>query len=109
MADLETPHFYECEGFSATSGVDSRTGYRLYASSLLTGASHFVACTMVLPIFPCGTARARCTTPCTFSSARRLNRLIAVGAPGGSGDGSSWIELVGPSRNGHEPRALAGS
>ena len=52
MADLETPYFYEREGFFATSGVDSRTGYRLYASSLLTGASHFVACAMAPPIFP---------------------------------------------------------
>lgn len=38
---------------------------------------------------------------------RRLKRLIAVGAHGGGGDGSRWVELVGPSRNGHETRALA--
>ena len=28
---------------------------------------------------------------------------------GRSGDGSRWVELVGPSRNGHEPHALARS
>lgn len=46
-------------------------------------------------------------TPCASSSARRLNRLMAICAPDGNGDGSRWVELVGPPRNGHEPRALA--
>ena len=35
-------------------------------------------------------ARCACAVPCVFSSARRLNRLMALGAHGGSGDGSSW-------------------
>lgn len=34
------------------------------------------------------TARAHPTAPCAFSSARRLNHLMAYGAPGVSGDGS---------------------
>ena len=54
-------------------------------------------------------ARCACAVLCAFSSARRLNRLMALGAHGRSGDGSRWVELVGPSRNGHEPHALAGS
>ena len=78
-------------------------------SWLPSGATHSAVCTMVPPIFPCGTARAHRTAPCPFSSARRLNRLMSIGEHGGSGDGSSWVELVVPSRNGHEPRALAGS
>lgn len=76
---------------------------------LSSGAANFVACAMVPPIFPCGTARGHRTAPCAFSSARRLNRLMALGAHGRSGDGSRWVELVGPSRNGHKPHALAGS
>lgn len=78
-------------------------------SWLPSGATHSAVCTMVPPIFPCGTARAHRTAPCPFSSARRLNRLMSIGEHGGSGDGSRWVELVVPSRNGHEPRALAGS
>lgn len=76
-------------------------------SWLPSGAAHSAVRAMVPPIFPCGTARARRAAPCAFSSARRLNRLIAVGVSDGSGDGSRWVELVGSSRNGHEPRALA--
>lgn len=76
---------------------------------LSSGAANFVACAMVPPIFPCGTARGHRTAPCAFSSARRLNRLMALGAHGRSGDGSRWVELVGPSRNGHKSHALAGS
>lgn len=78
-------------------------------SWLPSGAAHSAVRAMIPPIFPCGTARARRTTPCAFSSARRLNRLIAVGAPDGGGDGSRWVELVGSPRNGHGPRALAAS
>lgn len=52
-------------------------------------------------------ARCVCAVPRAFSSSLRLNRLMAVGAHGGSGDGSRWVELVEPSRNSHEPRALA--
>ena len=76
-------------------------------SWLPSGAAHSAVCAMVPPIFPCGTARAHRTAPCPFSSARRLNRLMSIGEHGGSGDGSRWVELVVPSRNGHEPRALA--
>lgn len=74
-----------------------------------SGAAHSAVRAMVPPIFPCGTARGHRTTPCAFSSARRLNRLMAISEYGASGDGSRWVELVGPSRNGHEPHALARS
>ena len=53
-------------------------------------AAHSAVRAMVPPIFPCGTAQVRRATPCPFSSARRLNRLMARRAHGGSGDGSSW-------------------
>lgn len=43
---------------------------------------------------------------CVFVFAT-IEPLMAVGAHGGSGDGSRWVELVEPSRNSHEPRALA--
>lgn len=78
-------------------------------SWLPSGVAHSAVRAMVPPIFPCGTARGHRTTPCAFSSARRLNRLMAISAHGGNGEGSSWVELVGSSRNGHEPRGLAGS
>lgn len=78
-------------------------------SWLPSGAAHSAVRAMVAPIFPCGTARARHATPCAFSSARRLNRLMAISEHGASGDGSRWVELVEPSRNGHEPHALAAS
>ena len=74
---------------------------------LFSGAAHPAVRAMVPPIFPCGTARARRAVQCPFSSARRLNRLLAHRAHDGNGDGSRWVELVGPPRNGHEPRALA--
>ena len=46
---------------------------------------------MVPPIFPCGTARGHRTTPCAFSSARRLNRLMAISeTPPGSASASAW-------------------
>ena len=76
---------------------------------LPSGAAHSAVRAMVPPIFPCGTVRARRAAQCPFSSARRLNRLMAIGAHDGSGDGSRWVELVGPPRNGHEPYALAHS
>ncbi len=76
-------------------------------SWLPSGAAHSAVRAMVPPIFPCGTVRARRAAQCPLSSARRLNRLIAVGTPDGGGDGSRWVELAGPPRNGHEPRALA--
>lgn len=78
-------------------------------SWLPSGAAHSAVRAMVPPIFPCGTVRARRAAPCAFSSARRLNRLMSIGEHGASGDGSRWVELVGPPRNGHEPRALARS
>ena len=78
-------------------------------SWLSSGAAHSAVCAMVPPIFPCDTARAHRTAPCPFSSARRLNRLMSIGKHGRSGDGSRWVEVVVPSRNGHEPRALARS
>ena len=71
---------------------------------LPSGAAHFVAFAMVASNL---SAPCVCAVPCAFSSARRLNRLIAVGTPDGSGDGSRWVELVGPPRNGHKLRALA--
>lgn len=43
---------------------------------------------------------------CVFVFAT-IEPLMAVGAHGGSGDGSRWVELVEPSQNSHEPRALA--
>ena len=71
---------------------------------LPSGAAHFVACAMVASNL---SAPCVCAVPCAFSSSLRLNRLMAVGAHGGGGDGSRWVELVGPSRNSHEPCALA--
>ena len=73
---------------------------------LPSGAAHFVVFAMAASNL---SAPCVCAVPCAFSSARRLNRLTAIGARGGSGGGSRRVELVGPSRNGHEPRALAGS
>ena len=73
---------------------------------LPSGAAHFVACAMVASNL---SARYVCAVLCAFTSARRLNRLTAIDTPDRSGDGSRWVELVGPSRNGHEPYALAGS
>ena len=70
-------------------------------------AAHSVACAMVASNLSARVARCVRAVSHVISSARRLNRLIAVGAHGGSGDGSRWVELAGPSRNGHEPRALA--
>ena len=74
---------------------------------LPSGAAHSVVRAMVPQIFPCGTAQTRRAAQCPFSSARRLNRLMAISAQGGSGDGSRWVELAGPPRSGHEPRGLA--
>lgn len=44
--------FYEREGLLAPSEVNPRTGHRLYATSLLTDAAHFVACAMVASNLP---------------------------------------------------------
>ena len=63
---------------------------------LPSGAVHSAVRAMVPPIFPCGTARAPRAAQCPFSSARRLNRLLARCAHDGNGDGSRWVELVGP-------------
>ena len=73
---------------------------------LPSGAAHFVACAMVASNL---SARCVCAVPCAFTSARRLNRLTAIDTPDRSGDGSRWVEMIGPSRNGHEPYALSGS
>lgn len=62
-------------------------------SWLPSGAAHSAVRAMVPPIFPCSTVRGHRTTPCVFSSARRLNRLMAISEHGASGDGSSWSDL----------------
>lgn len=71
-------------------------------SWLPSGVAHSAVRAMVPPIFPCGTARGHRTTPCAFSSARWLNRLMARCTR----RGRRRVELVGPPRNCHEPRFL---
>ena len=86
--------------FSSPSSYSSRPW-------LFSGAAHSAVRAMVPPIFPCGTVRAHRAAQCPFSSARRFGCRWCIAAITGNGDGSRWFELVGPPRNGHEPRALA--
>ena len=55
------------------------------------------------PWLPNLSARYVCAVLCMLTSARRLNRLTAIDTPDRSEMGRR-VELVGPSRNGHEPR-----